>query len=182
MPRPQRRARMPQRLAAEAADLRDLLDGLAQVGPASAVGQARAEAASQASRQRLHKPAAKPPAATAAKTAPPRRAGAPLYPVVGTPPAPLRPDRSSGEKQEGLTLSTRPGATGDRAAGRARAVFRPVPHLRPDGHPRRRRMTCLWSFRALTPFIPRPDSGSWPGSRSAAWLTRSRPLLNFIWR
>ena len=86
-----------------------------------------------------------------------------------------------GEKQEGLTLSARAGAT----------VVAPLDARVQYSGPFRTygQMAILdvggdvlvvvsgWKRS-----IPRPDSGFWPGNRSAAWLTESRPLLNFIWR
>lgn len=91
------------RLADEAASLRELLDKLAKAAPPTP------------SLKPGTKPAAKPAASTKPEAKPPvvaakPSAGAPLNPVVGSP---LRRFGRviEGEKQEGLTLAARPGAT-----------------------------------------------------------------------
>ena len=98
------------RLAAEADTLRELLDGLAKAAPAApsakpAPGKTPAKPG-PAAKPSATSPA-KPPAAVAAL--PPATTVAPLQPAVGT-----RLHRFGqvvgGEKQEGLTLATRPGA------------------------------------------------------------------------
>ena len=91
------------KLADEAASLRELLDGLAKSAPpAPSVKPGQKPAASKPA-ARAASPAPARPAATAA-------AAAPLSPVVGTP---LRRFGRviEGQKQEGLTLSARAGAT-----------------------------------------------------------------------
>lgn len=101
------------RLAAEADTLRELLDSLAKSAPArpsvkpSAGKTAAKPAAPKPAATKPSAPPAKPPAAVAAR--PPSGNVAPLQPAVGT-----RLHRFgqtvSGEKQEGLTLATRPAA------------------------------------------------------------------------
>jgi len=97
------------KLAQEAATLRELLDGLARSAPPSPSVKPGQKAAAKPTTT-PSKPAAKPPAATAAKPAATPKAGSPLYPVVGSP---LRRFGRviEGQKQEGLTLSARAGAT-----------------------------------------------------------------------
>lgn len=102
------------RLAAEADTLRDLLDSLAKSAPAKpsvkpSAGKTPAKPAAPkpgATKPSASQPA-KPPAAVAAR--PPAGTASPLQPAVGT-----RLHRFgqtvSGEKQEGLTLATRPAA------------------------------------------------------------------------
>lgn len=95
------------RLAAEADTLRDLLASLAKSAPAKpSVKPGQKTPAKPAAKPSTTpaKPAAKPPAAVAAR--PPASTAAPLQPAVGT-----RRYRFGaiveGEKQEGLTLTTR---------------------------------------------------------------------------
>jgi len=93
------------KLASEAETLRDLLAALAKTAPPKPSvkpGQKPAQ------KPPAPKPAASKPAASA--TAPKPTAAAPLYPVVGSP---LRRFGRviEGQKQEGLTLAARPGAT-----------------------------------------------------------------------
>lgn len=97
------------KLADEAANLRELLDGLAKSAPpAPSVKPGQKPAAKPAAT--AAKPTPKPPAASASKPAATAKAGSPLYPVVGSP---LRRFGRviEGQKQEGLTLSARAGAT-----------------------------------------------------------------------
>ena len=97
------------KLAQEAANLRELLDGLAKSAPpAPSVKPGQKPAAKPAATP--VKPAAKPPATAAAKPAATAKAGSPLYPVVGSP---LRRFGRviEGQKQEGLTLAARAAAT-----------------------------------------------------------------------
>jgi septal ring factor EnvC (AmiA/AmiB activator) len=97
------------KLADEAESLRELLEGLAKSAPpAPSVKPGQKPAVKPAAT--ATKPATKPPAAAPSKPAATAKAGAPLYPVVGSP---LRRFGRviAGEKQEGLTLSARPGAT-----------------------------------------------------------------------
>ena len=97
------------KLAQEAANLRELLDGLAKSAPpAPSVKPGQKPAAKPAATPA--KPAAKPPSTAAAKPAATARAGSPLYPVVGSP---LRRFGRviEGQKQEGLTLAARAAAT-----------------------------------------------------------------------
>jgi len=97
------------KLADEAANLRELLDGLAKSAPpAPSVKPGQKPATKPAATPA--KPATKPPASAPSKPAATAKPGVPLYPVVGTP---LRRFGRTigGEKQEGLTLSARPGAT-----------------------------------------------------------------------
>jgi septal ring factor EnvC (AmiA/AmiB activator) len=98
-----------QKLADEAANLKELLDGLAKSAPpAPSVKPGQKPAATPT--KPAAKPPAKPPATAPAKPSASAKAGSPLYPVVGTP---LRRFGRTvgGEKQEGLTLSARAGAT-----------------------------------------------------------------------
>ena len=95
------------RLADEAATLRELLDKLAKAAPpAPSLKPGSKPPPKPATSSTPAKPAAKPPATAAVKPS----AGAPLNPVVGSP---LRRFGRTidGEKQEGLTLAARPGAT-----------------------------------------------------------------------
>ncbi len=97
------------RLADEAATLRELLDKLAKAAPPAPSLKPGAKPSTRPAASTPPKPGAKPearPPATATKPA----AGAPLNPVVGSP---LRRFGRviDGEKQEGLTLAARPGAT-----------------------------------------------------------------------
>lgn len=97
------------KLAQEAANLRELLDGLAKSAPpAPSVKPGQKPAAKPAATP--VKPAAKPPSTAAAKPAATAKAGSPLYPVVGSP---LRRFGRviEGQKQEGLTLAARAAAT-----------------------------------------------------------------------
>ena len=91
------------KLADEAASLRELLDGLAKSAPPAPSVKPGQKPAAGKPAARAASPAPARPAATAA-------AGAPLSPVVGTP---LRRFGRviEGQKQEGLTLSARAGAT-----------------------------------------------------------------------
>ena len=90
-----------QRLASEADDLRGLLDALAKTVPPKPSLKPVPKPAGTST-----KPVAKPPAASAVKPS----TAMPLNPVVGT--ALRRFGRMvGGEKQEGLTLSARAGAT-----------------------------------------------------------------------
>ena len=91
------------KLAAEAETLRDLLAGLAESAPPSPSVKPGQKPAAKP----VAKPAAKPPAPNSAPAA---KTGTPLYPVAGTP---LRRFGRTieGQKQEGLTLSARSGAT-----------------------------------------------------------------------
>ena len=101
-------------LAAEAATLKDLLDGLAKTAPPAP------SLKPQPSAKPAAKPPAKPPATSTprpsaapapARAAPPASAaGTPVPPAIGTR---LRTfgQTINGLKQEGLTLSTRPAAT-----------------------------------------------------------------------
>ena len=99
-------------LAAEAQTLRDLLDGLARAAPpVPSVKPAQPGAKPPAAT----KPPAKPPAAAPAPAKPAApsaapSAGAPLQPAVGTRVRGFGQSLASGEKQEGLTLATRPAA------------------------------------------------------------------------
>lgn len=97
------------KLASEAANLRELLDGLAKSAPPAPSVKPGQKPAAKAGGG-LAQPTAKPPAATASKPAVKAKAGSPLYPVVGSP---LRRFGRviEGQKQEGLTLSARAGAT-----------------------------------------------------------------------
>lgn len=94
------------KLATEAETLRDLLDKLAKAAPPRPSLKPGAKPPAKAATTTPAKPATKPPASAAAKPS----AGAPLNPVVGSP---LRRFGRTigGEKQEGLTLAARPGAT-----------------------------------------------------------------------
>lgn len=95
------------KLADEAATLRDLLDKLAKAAPpAPSLKPGAKPPPKPAVSTPPAKPAAKPPASAAVKPS----AGTPLNPVVGSP---LRRFGRTidGEKQEGLTLAARPGAT-----------------------------------------------------------------------
>lgn len=97
------------KLADEAATLRELLAGLARnAPPAPSVKPGQKPAGKPAAT--TTKPATKPPASVPSKPSATARTGSPLYPVVGSP---LRRFGRviEGEKQEGLTLSARPGAT-----------------------------------------------------------------------
>lgn len=95
------------RLAAEADTLRDLLASLAKSAPAKPSVKPGQKPSTAKPSATPAKPAAKPPAAVAAR--PPASTAAPLQPAVGT-----RLHRFgqtvAGEKQEGLTLTTRPSA------------------------------------------------------------------------
>ena len=97
------------KLAAEAETLRDLLAGLAKSAPPAPSAKPGQKPATKPATTPA-KPAAKPPAATASKPAATPKAGTPLYPVVGSP---LRRFGRviEGQKQEGLTLAARAGAT-----------------------------------------------------------------------
>jgi septal ring factor EnvC (AmiA/AmiB activator) len=97
------------KLANEAANLRELLDSLAKSAPPAPSVKPGEKPAAKAGGGPA-KPTANPPAATAAKPAATAKAGSPLYPVVGSP---LRRFGRviEGQKQEGLTLSARAGAT-----------------------------------------------------------------------
>jgi septal ring factor EnvC (AmiA/AmiB activator) len=94
------------KLASEAATLRDLLDKLARTAPPVPSLKPGARPPAKPATSTPAKPVAKPPATAAARPS----AGAPLNPVVGSP---LRRFGRTigGEKQEGLTLAARPGAT-----------------------------------------------------------------------
>lgn len=94
------------RLASEADDLRGLLDSLARAAPAKPSLKPGPKPGAKPATLTPAKPSAKPPATVASKPS----TGAPLNPVVGTP---LRRFGRTvdGEKQEGLTLSARGGAT-----------------------------------------------------------------------
>ena len=96
------------RLAAEADTLRELLDSLAKSAPAKpSVKPSPTKPAPKPGAAKPSTTPAKPPAAVASR--PPAGAASPLQPAVGT-----RLHRFGqtvdGEKQEGLTLSTRPSA------------------------------------------------------------------------
>ncbi len=96
------------RLAAEADTLRELLDSLAKSAPAKpSVKPSPTKPAPKPGAAKPSTTPAKPPAAVASR--PPTSAASPLQPAVGT-----RLHRFGqtvdGEKQEGLTLSTRPSA------------------------------------------------------------------------
>ncbi len=97
------------KLAAEAETLRDLLAGLAKSAPPAPSAKPGQKPATKPATTPA-KPAAKPPAATASKPAATAKVGTPLYPVVGSP---LRRFGRviEGQKQEGLTLAARAGAT-----------------------------------------------------------------------
>ena len=97
------------KLADEAANLRELLDGLAKSAPPAPSVKPGQKPVTKAGGGPA-KPTAKPPAATASRPAATAKAGSPLYPVVGSP---LRRFGRviEGQKQEGLTLSARAGAT-----------------------------------------------------------------------
>lgn len=94
------------KLAGEAETLRDLLAGLAKTAPPTpSVKPGQKPPAAKPPATKPPAPATKPAAA-----APKPQAGAPLSPVVGSP---LRRFGRTieGQKQEGLTLAARPGAT-----------------------------------------------------------------------
>lgn len=94
------------KLAGEAETLRDLLAGLAKTAPPTpSVKPGQKPPAAKPPATKPPAPATKPAAA-----APKPQAGAPLTPVVGSP---LRRFGRTidGQKQEGLTLAARPGAT-----------------------------------------------------------------------
>jgi septal ring factor EnvC (AmiA/AmiB activator) len=97
-------------LAAEAATLKDLLDGLAKAAPPapSLKPQTAAKPPAKPPATSTPKPAAAPAPAPAAPSA--SAAGTPVPPAIGTR---LRTfgQTINGLKQEGLTLSTRPAAT-----------------------------------------------------------------------
>lgn len=97
------------KLAQEAANLRELLDGLAKSAPpAPSVKPGQKPAAKPAATPA--QPAAKPSSTAASKPAATAKAGSPLYPVAGSP---LRRFGRviEGQKQEGLTLAARAAAT-----------------------------------------------------------------------
>lgn len=96
------------KLASEAETLRDLLDGLAKTAPPPP--SVKPGQIPPAARPPATRPSASPTTKPAAGVAPRPPAGAPLYPVVGSP---LRRfgRTIAGQKQEGLTLAARPGAT-----------------------------------------------------------------------
>ena len=96
-----------QRLADDAANLRDLLGKLAKAAPpAPSLKPSQKPSTTKPAASAPPKPAAKPPSTAATKPSP----AAPLNPVVGSP---LRRFGRTidGEKQEGLTLAARPAAT-----------------------------------------------------------------------
>ena len=97
-------------LAAEAQTLRDLLDGLARAAPpVPSVKPTQPGAKPTAAIK--PQPPAKPPAAAPAPAKPAApSAGTPLQPAVGTRVRGFGQALASGEKQEGLTLTTRPAA------------------------------------------------------------------------
>lgn len=101
-------------LAAEAETLRDLLDGLARAAPpvpSVKPAQPGTKPPAAAKPQPANKPPAKPPAAAPAPAKPAApSAGTPLQPAVGTRVRGFGQSLASGEKQEGLTLATRPAA------------------------------------------------------------------------
>ena len=98
-------------LAAEAQTLRALLDGLARAAP-PVPSVKPAQPGTKPPAAAKPQSAVKPPAASPApaKPVPAPSAGTPLQPAVGTRVRGFGQALASGEKQEGLTLATRPAA------------------------------------------------------------------------